>query len=86
MENKFSSIKRCFDLENLKTEYEYYAVCIEDSYYVKKGAIEKIPDEKTALKAKEEGEYNFWYAENMHWDSDKLKCAIVKKEIKYSLL
>ena len=53
-ENKFSSIKGCSNLENLKTEYEYYAVCIEDSYYVKKGAIEK-----TALKAKEEGEYIF---------------------------
>lgn len=84
----YSSITKGKEIDpnNLGTEYEYYAVCIEDSYYVKKGAIERIPDEKTALKAKEEGKYEFVYSFNMHWDSDLLKCAVIKKEIKYSLL
>ena len=82
----YSSIKKGFDVNNLKTKYEYYAVCIENSYYVKKGKIEKNPDKQTALKAKEEGKYEFVYSQNMHWDSDLLKCVVIKKEIKYSLL
>lgn len=83
MENNCTSINK---LINIKTEYEYYAVCIEDSYYVKKGTVAQIPDEKNALKAKEEGEYEFWYTNNMHLEFDKLKCTVIKREIKYSLL
>lgn len=82
----YSAIEKGFDVNNLKTEYEYYAICLEDSYYVKSGKIERIPDEQTALKAKKEGKYEFVYSQNMHWDSDLLKCAVIKKEIKYSLL
>ena len=92
MKEDFSNIKSTFNTidvlsgKELKTEYEYYAICSEDTYYIKKGQIEKIPNEKEALKAKEIGKYKFIYSENMHWDDVELNCIVIKKEIKYSVL
>ena len=70
----------------MKDYNEYYAIALESSYYVKKGTVQPLKNEAEALKAKETGVCEFGYADNMHWDTDKLKCKVIVKEIHYKEL
>ena len=70
----------------MKNNKEYFAIATESSYYVKKGTVTQLKNEEEALKCKEEGVAKFFYAENMHWDYDTLKCNVIVKEINYKEL
>lgn len=68
-----------------KPRVRYYAVAAENSYYVKEGTTEVIPDKKLDEVLKT-GKFKFSYTENMHWDEDELKCIVVKETTSYELI
>ena len=65
----------------------YYAITYEGSYYVKPGAIEKIPNDlvEETLKTRK---YHFPYTFNMHFEDDYLDCGIIKETVikKYEII
>ncbi len=63
-----------------KEFYNYYAIAIESSYYVNSGALVKI-NKNEVEKVKKDGVYEFPYTFNMHFETDKLKCVVVKETI-----
>ena len=63
-----------------KEFYNYYAVAIEHSYYVNSGSFVKI-DKNEVEKVKRDGVYEFPYTDNMHFETDKLKCVVVKETV-----
>lgn len=63
----------------------YFAVSAEPSYYVPLGTSEMI-NEDTVKEILKTGKYKFSYTDNMHFETETLKCKILKKITTYEWL
>ena len=68
-----------------KPEVKYYALAIESSVYVKEGELQEIPD-KMVDEVLKTGKLKFTYPFNMHWDTDELKCLVIKETTTHEVI
>lgn len=68
-----------------KPKVKHYALAIESSAYVKEGELQAIPN-KMIDEVLKTGKFKFSYPFNMHWDTDELKCLVIKETTTHKVI